>query len=268
MVEKGIIVACPKKYEHILLKNITFLRNNGCNLPIEIWEIGSEISTDIRNKFITLFKDIYFQNVKTYTDTFNHWKGFQIKAFMLKHNKFQQVMLMDADVIFYKNPEFIFNDENYIRTGTYFFHDLVKTWYFNLNPKSRKHGKDKWHSIDFFNKRKNFIKSLLPNKPNNFPKLWDYIYDKEYPKHAVTETLQESGVVFMDRKKHKKSIEFIYNLNNDHENTYKYVWGDKETFWLGVLMADNDYYFHKEIPQIVNRKVTHFNNNSEFWRQK
>lgn len=27
-------------------------------------------------------------------------------------------MLMDADVIFYKNPKFIFNDENYIRTGT------------------------------------------------------------------------------------------------------------------------------------------------------
>jgi len=277
MIEKGIIVACPQKYEKILLNNIKFLRNNGCNLPIEIWEIGNEISTNIRNK-IKIFSNIYFRNVKTYTKNYNHWKGFQIKAFMLYHNRFQHILLMDADVIFYKNPEFIFNNANYIRTGTYFFHDLIYTWRFELRkdhilgriPIINKiyNPQDKFHSIKFFNQRKKFIKSLLPNKPKNFPKLWNYIYDQEYPKHSVTETLQESGVVFMNRKKHEKSIEYIYNLNKDHNNTYKYVWGDKETFWLGVLLANNDYYFHKEIPKMINGKVTHFDNNSEFWRQK
>lgn len=265
MIEKGIIVACPQKYEHILLKNITFLRSNGCNLPIEIWEVGSEISPHIYKKINTLFKNIYFQNVKTYTNNLKKWKGFQIKAFMLQYNKFQNVILMDADVIFYKNPEFIFNEKNYIKTGTYFFYDIVEKWRFNLKKDDNS---NKFHSIDFFNNRKKFIKSLLPKKPKNFPKLWDYIYEKKYPKDSVTEALQESGVVFLNRKKQEKSIQHIYNLNKDHKNTYKYIYGDKETFWLGVLMANNDYYFNEEYPKKINGKLTHLYNNSKFWRQK
>ena len=56
---------------------------------------------------------------------------------MLYHNKFKHVLLMDADTSFYKNPEFIFNNQNYINTGTYFFHDLP-FWTFNLKNASLK----------------------------------------------------------------------------------------------------------------------------------
>ena len=42
-----------------------------------------------------------------------------------------------------------------------------------------------------------------------------------------------------------KGIGFIYQLNYDHKNTYKYIFGDKETFWLGILMANETYYFNE-----------------------
>lgn len=269
MTEKGIIVACPQKYEHLLLNNITFLRNNNCNLPIEIWEIGKEISDNIRLT-LNLFDNISFQNVLNYSNNPNHWKGFQIKTFMLYHNKFKHVLLMDADTSFYKNPEFIFNNQNYINTGTYFFHDLP-FWTFNLkNAIDDKNfiPPNKFFSLDFFNKRKTFIKSLLPSKPHNFPSLWNYIYDSNPPLNPVNEALQDSGVVFINRDLHKNSIEFIHYLNTYHKITYQFVAGDKETFWLGILMANNNYYFHPQFPQQVKRKITHFYNNEPFWKQK
>jgi len=267
---KGIIVACPRKYEHYLLKNITFLRTNNCNLPIEIWEIDKEISDCIRVQLET-FLDISFKNVNTYTTNANHWKGFQIKAFILKHTQFDNVILMDADVLFFKNPEIIFKDKHYIETGTYFFKDL-DSWTFNLDkntPNStNKWYSDKFSSIYFFNKRKQFIQSLLPNKPTNFPIEWDYIYDKHIPDKQVKEALQESGVVYMNRKLHKKPIEMIYQLNDNHKETYQYIWGDKETFWLGVLMAGNKFYFNETSGVIYESRLTHFYNNSKFWKQK
>ena len=41
---------------------------------------------------------------------------------------------MDADVILYKNPEILFQDDNFLKTGTYFFKDLDK-WKFDLRKK-------------------------------------------------------------------------------------------------------------------------------------
>ena len=119
----GIIVAVPQKYEKIFYNNVCILRGQfGCHLPIEIWEIGKEISDTMRQQ-INKFENIYFKNVEDYCDNPEHWRGFQIKVFMLKHNNFEHVILMDADLTFYMNPEIIWENKHYLKTGTYFFKD-------------------------------------------------------------------------------------------------------------------------------------------------
>ena len=50
-MSKGIIIAVPKKYEKTCLSNLINLRNLNCQLPIEIWEIGNEISNEIKAEF-------------------------------------------------------------------------------------------------------------------------------------------------------------------------------------------------------------------------
>jgi len=48
---KGIVIACPRVYELICLENIISLRTRyNCNLPIEIWEIGNEITENTKDK--------------------------------------------------------------------------------------------------------------------------------------------------------------------------------------------------------------------------
>lgn len=57
------------------------------------------------------------------------------------------------------------------------------------------------------------------------------------PDKAVIQTYVDSGVVAIDGSKHPEAIRHLYQLNDNHPDTYKYVWGNKETFWIFVLMA-------------------------------
>ena len=260
---RGIIIACPKKYENICLNNICLLRDNlNCQLEIEIWEIGNEVSDNIKNEMIS--KNCKFKNVADYCSTPNEWKGFQIKAFALYYTDFDEVILCDADITFYKNPEIIYNDDNYIRTGSYFFKDLERWKFENLSDK----GNNKFNSIASYNQRKSFIKGLIPENTNLFPKEWEYLYEDNLPKEPVKEALQESGVVYMNKSKHKNSIENIFKLNENYRVTYKYIWGDKETFWIGCVMSNTTFHFNSESGIMYNNCLTHFYKNEIFWKQK
>jgi hypothetical protein len=117
-------------------------------------------------------------------------------------------------------------------------------------------------------KRREFIRSLIPNTTHLFPKEWAYIYDSEIPTTPVKEALQESGVVFINKTIHSESLKYIYQLNVNHPITYKYVWGDKETFWLGCVMANMDYYFNDTAGTMVDGSLTHFYKLEPFWKQK
>ena len=114
------------------------------------------------------------------------------------------------------------------------------------------------------------LTTLLPEKNAFFPKEWDYIYQKQLPNEPVKEALQESGVVLMDKEKHKESIQFIYDLNNNHKETYNYIWGDKETFWIGCVMAGKEFYFNPTSGYISKEtgKLSHDYNGSIFFSQK
>lgn len=260
---KGIIIACPQKYEHFCLSNIKSIRMFGCNLPIEIWEINNEVSANIKAEMEKI-DNIYFRNINEFTSNTGHWKGFQIKAYILYVTKFEEVILCDADMTFFKNPEIIFDDPNYIETGAYFFKDLDCWQFHDLTATSN----DKFRSIKFFNNRKKFIRKILPVKSTHFPEEWSYIYDENIPTNSVKEALQESGVVYINKNIHAESIKHIYTLNYNHNITYNYVWGDKETFWLGCLMANQSFFFNSSSGYMSNNSLTHDYNGSIFWKQK
>ena len=260
---KGIVIACPQRYETICLNNITALReNHNCQLPIEIWEIGQEITPSVKNLMKT--KNVIFKNVCDYCENPEHWKGYQVKVFALYHSEFSEPILCDADVTFFINPEIIFHDENYQRTGSYFFKDMDNWQFYNLSYANT----EKFRSLTFFNERKNFIKKLIPKKTNIFPKEWSYIYDEYIPISPVKEALQEAGVVYINKNIHQKSLDYIFQLNDNHKDTYNYVLGDKETFWIGCVMANKEYYFNDNAGFFYNGCLSHTYKGYLFWKQK
>jgi hypothetical protein len=269
----GIIIAVPSKYEEICYENILNLRRMNCYLPIELWEIGQEISDEFRSKFLEL-KEVTIRNVAEFDSNLEHWKGFQVKAFMLYHTHFDTVFLIDADVTLFQNPEVLLQNENYITTGTYFFKDLDKWKFKKLNNKLvqlfQKVKYDSFTSQSFYLKRKAFFNTIFPQKPQNFPPEWMYLFENEIPKYPVKEALQESGVVLINKQIHKESVQYIYDLNNNHQETYQYIWGDKETFWMGCVMANKSFYFNPT-PGYMDKqlkKLSHDYNGRLFFRQK
>jgi len=262
---RGFIIAVPQKYEQLCYQNILRIRlQYKIDLPIEIWQIGEEITEKYKHLF-SQNANIFFKNVLEYTDDPpNHWKGFQIKAFILKHTEIQEPILCDADITFHANPLVIYDDENYIETGTYFFRDLDRWKFHDLHACS-----DKFQSIDFYNTRKQFILTLLPNKSPFFPKEWEYVYEPDPPTVPVNEAYQESGVVFINKTKHQDVVDCVYELNKSHDYVYKFVWGDKETFWLACLISDKKYYINDTYGFMsLENKLSHTYKGSLFFSQK
>jgi len=249
---KGIIIPILEKYEELLICNLHILRNDlKCKLPIELWQIGQEISDSMQKKLNALQDSfqLSFQDVCDYTDNPEYWKGWQIKAFILKHTKFDEVILCDCDSVFLQNPEIIFEDQNYKKTGTYFFKDWIKH-----EPLDR--------NIEI-PARKEFIKKLLPEKRQYFPEEWNYIYglpDTVQPMWYY----QESGVVYLNKLMHADVVETIYELNYNYEETYKYVYGDKETFWLACVMNNKPFFMNKIHGEnyFINPNLPHYGNTS------
>ena len=232
--KRGIIIAAMERYEKLLISNIGYLRNRlKCSLPIEIWQIGQEIS-DKAKEYLELKQNEWnftFKDVSHYTDDPEHWKGYQVKPFILKNTKFEEVILCDCDSLFLTNPEVIFDDKHYIETGTYFFKD-----YLLHIPKDAQEERN----------RMKFMQTLMPKPSRYLPEDCYYLYNIPTKKQQLW-FYQESGVVFLDKTRHPEVVDTIFKLNYNHKETYKYVHGDKETFWIAFLMHDKPF-FMNEIP--------------------
>jgi len=231
-MNKGLIIPIMEKYEKLLIENIRNLYNNlNFTLPIELWQIGNEISDNATRQIneLQLTHNITFKDVKDYTDDYSRWQGYQIKAFIVKYTEFDEIILCDCDVLFGVNPEIIFNDKNYIETQSFLFKDYLRHY-----PKD----------LQEINNRISFIKELLPIKNEYFPNEWDYIYTNNYDPKKHSWFYVDSGVVYMNKKIHGDVVNTLYELNYNWEKTYKYVWGDKETFWLSFVKNNKPFYIN------------------------
>lgn len=262
---RGFIIACPLKYQHFCLQNVLKIRNEyGIDLPIEIWQIGQEISDEYMEYFRQV-SNLSFHYVEKYTETPNHWRGFQIKAFILKNTTLTEPILCDADIVFHSNPLLLYDDPGYLETGTYFFRDLEQWKFHDLREPSP----EKFQSLAFFNMRKNFIQWVAGEKKSKyFPEEWSYLYDTSPPTNPVAEAYQESGVVLMNKMVNSDIVERIYFLNDYHQYTYQFIHGDKETFWLGCIMAGKPYTINPTYGYMYNEKLTHNYRNSIIFTQK
>ncbi|WP_051959722.1 hypothetical protein [Sphingobacterium sp. ML3W] len=102
--------------------SISSLRSQGCFLPIELWYMGNELSTEM----IYLFKslDVECKNFHDY-GVFEA-KGFILKPLAILYSNFEEVLFLDADNICYGSPDTLFEDKKYKEFGTIFWPDY---WY-------------------------------------------------------------------------------------------------------------------------------------------
>ena len=79
----------------------------------------------------------------------------------------------------------------------------------------------------------------------------------------------EAGAVYFDRRRHEDTIDVVYRLNRDHRETYCWVHGDKETWWIACCMVGKEFAFNtKPAIKIWRMKMTQLYEHRPFFVQK
>ncbi|KAI0401106.1 glycosyltransferase family 71 protein [Xylaria palmicola] len=222
---RGIVLTAGDDQARYLLTTIYTFRKIGCDLPIEIMYLGDgDLGEDHRVELEAL-PGVTTRDISGMVDD-DGWKlaGWAIKPFAMLLSSFREVIFVDADSFFFRDPARLFDDPDYVKTGALFFRDRT------IMPESKR----RW---------------LLQILPRPIPRLamesswWT----------GVSGHHQESGVVVIDKWKHFVAMLLICRFNGSDRDprdgkmgVYEMMHGDKETFWIGFLLAgDPSFAFHK-----------------------
>lgn len=224
---RGIVLTAGNDQVAYLLTQIPILRRLGCDLPIEVMYVGNrDLNRDSRQDLEDL-EGVVTRDLGVMI----HAVGWQVaswaaKPFAILLSSFREVIFIDADSFFFVNPEVLFEDAGYARTGALFFRDRL------IMPEMKR----EW------------LQSILPQPVSRNVKqsrLWT----------GDSGHQQESGVIVVDKYRHFMALLFTTWMNGADRDgneelgkigVYDMVYGDKETFWLGwELVGDTDYVFHQ-----------------------
>ncbi|KAJ6436613.1 F-box domain-containingprotein [Purpureocillium lavendulum] len=224
---RGIVLTGSDSQAPFLSTAIPMLRKLGCTLPIEVLYLGD---TDLSAKYraeLEAYGGVRALDMSLMIND-EGWKlaGWAAKPFAILYSSFREILFIDSDSLFFRNPELLFNDDGYITTGALFFRDRL------ILPESKK----LW------------LQQILPGPISEKVK-------NSRPWTGHSGHMQESGVIVVDKWRHFIALLTVARMNgpdrdgNKNEGrvgVYDMVYGDKETFWLGwELAGDLDYAFHQ-----------------------
>ncbi|MBL9171181.1 MAG: hypothetical protein JNN07_25845 [Verrucomicrobiales bacterium] len=103
---------------------IRMLRLVGCRLPIELWYLGSrEMTSEMRG----LLRPWGVRCVDALATARRHpvrkLGGWELKPYALVHSRFEEVLLLDADNVVVRDPEFLFETREFREVGAVFWPD-------------------------------------------------------------------------------------------------------------------------------------------------
>lgn len=247
--QDGIVIPVCDRYMETFYPSLAWLRIKlKSTLPIEVWHSGDELS-DESKELINSFGHIEFRDIaKVRGGDPKEFRGYQIKPLVLQASSFDRVILIDADVFMFVDPKVLFELSGFIETGAFFFRDTDIRLYRGAEA-SAKYGD--FHAEYFA--RKSFYKTYLDEPSQYMPDDWRFYWAGDEPTedHPKLAELMESGVVVMDKLRHQQGIEEIVQFNLNWKETYNFILGDKDTFWLGLERASEPYAVNSQLPYML-----------------
>jgi hypothetical protein len=227
----GILIAVGNEFTTCAIHAIRAIRALNCTLPMTIAYSGLfDLLPESRRRF-TSFNVEFIDICERFNCTEIDPDRWDTKPFTLLASPYENTILMDADTVFVQSPERLFRDPGYQRTGALFFHD--RTLYGGNYDLSQ------------------WIASVLPKPISERVKASRIFRAQSYYE-------QESGVVVMNKAEHLFGLLSICYLNTPEvrdpirANTH----GEKETFWMGLEVANEPYEFMPGMPGSIGRIET------------
>ncbi|KAF7631585.1 mannosyltransferase putative-domain-containing protein [Aspergillus flavus] len=205
-------------------------------LPIQIVYAGDEdLSPDDRARLSSTVESgpaLEFLDILTiFDDSTLHLQtgGWAVKAFAALGSRFERIILVDADAVFFQPPEVLLEHEAFVRSGALLFHDRLL-----------------WK--DVFPERNEWYRSQIrqPSAALNKSLVWTENYAEE----------GDSGLVVLDKSRTDILVALFHicwqnSYDVREEVTYKMTYGDKETWWLGLELTGASYEFSAHYGGIV-----------------
>ena len=184
------------------------LKRLNCTLPIQVFFNGID-DLSLQNQLLLKKEGVILTDASKLLSPLkaNSLQGWAIKPFAMLMSIFQEFIFIDADVLFFQNPENMFKFKSYVKTGTLYFRDRT------IRSSSKP-------TLDFF-------KSMVPFPSHSAKnsRIWRDISLHE----------GESGVIVMHKKRGGMFVLLLASLlNMDPIKTimYKDIFGDKESYWM------------------------------------
>ncbi|TDH68479.1 hypothetical protein CCR75_000459 [Bremia lactucae] len=203
-------------YERVLpsaYATIRMLRLRGCTLPVELWYRPDEMSIDnpIMQKLLSDF------NVRVRPIFDLRAVGFHVKPYAVYYSNFDNVLLLDTDNLPAKDPTYLFEEPEFLRTGALFWPDY-------------------WQPSN----------SLFQLSNTSF--LWQLTGIR-----FVDMFEQESGQVLIDRLRSKRALDKLMYYSTHQPRLLEQlnlIWGDKDLFRLAWLNTSQPFHFIKYPPAV------------------
>lgn len=121
---KGIVITSGGiKYFTSAWVLIKMLKEQGCNLPIEVWFFGEEMTKAMKRQLKNI--GVKCCDMQRFMPVRPH--GFLMKPLSIVYSSFKEVLFLDADNVCVRDPAYLFEDKNYLECGAVFWPDYWKT---------------------------------------------------------------------------------------------------------------------------------------------
>lgn len=126
---RGIVVCAggSRVFTNAFVLAWVLRRALGCSLPIEVWHFGAEeMSPSMAALLAELEVDTVDALPRIALEGADVRDGWQLKPFAIRHSRFAEVLLLDADQVPVRDPAEVFEWQQYRETGAVFWPDVVE----------------------------------------------------------------------------------------------------------------------------------------------
>lgn len=240
-----------------MCKKIKKMRDLGANIDIEIWfkrecEISKRLDGEIKDRKLKMVNirficknnedededDIIYDRMKMIRKTYKH-----------------EIIIIEEDIEIDNRLDYIFNDKEYIDTGLYFIKERLGYYYKNLHSNTALYNMDPYKNVEYYMKScmiyRMFIEKFKKNKKEDdiipFPKEWEYIWDNTIPYGNEKGSYISNKCIYINKKKNKEYLEFIYNILKTNKELLKDIIIDEiELYWITAYIFNLSYIVNKE----------------------
>jgi hypothetical protein len=166
-------------------------------------------------------------------------RGFYCKIAALVESPFTETMITDIDVVWFKQPDWLFSAPGYRDTGTLFMRERmymasVRT---TFQPNELV---NYFKSVGIHVENKTVVAERLQN--GNYPSLfWKPLMSSDNPQNELfLSDYQDSSVVLVNKQRHPVLLSTLLGFL---QNGVAIGYGDKELFWIAATVANEPFAF-------------------------